>query len=87
MFRCRQTPPAGYNRAGAPSWQQRALDHSFKDITACRWDNVRLARSATVDLVGTTQLGDALASSAKIEPYGRASSNDQNLWMTLGEAA
>jgi hypothetical protein len=62
--------PAGWNAAGAPRWQQRALYDSLKDITAQSLDNIRLARSATVDLVGTTQLGDALAGSAKIDPDG-----------------
>ena len=33
-------------------------------------DNIRLASSAAVDLVGTTQLGDALAGCAKIDPDG-----------------
>jgi hypothetical protein len=57
-------------RSRSPARQQRALYDSLKDITASSLDNIRLARSATVDLVGTTQLGDALAGSAKIDPDG-----------------
>ena len=64
MFRCQQTPRQVRNGAGAPRWQQRALYDSLKDITAQSLENIRLARSATVDLVRTTQLGDALASPA-----------------------
>jgi hypothetical protein len=71
VFRCQQTPGRSERSRSPALVTARGWTTSLKDITAPLLENIRLARSATVDLVGTTQLGDALASPATIEPDGR----------------
>ena len=53
--------PAGkFTSGGAPRWKQRALYDAIKDAAALDVSDLRVARLATVDIVGGVRLGAGL---------------------------
>ncbi len=61
-------PRGTFVAVGAPRWKQRALYDAMKDIAAIGNGRWRLARLATLDVVGGISLGDALDGKARVDP-------------------
>jgi hypothetical protein len=62
--------PGTFTSVGAPRWKQRALYDAMKDIAMLGNQNLRLARLATVDVIGGVRLGDALEERALVDLDG-----------------
>lgn len=61
-------PPGTFDAVGAPRWKQRALYDAMKDAAALDFQDMRLARLATVDVIGGLHIESALEGYASLDP-------------------